>query len=258
MIVVRCQQGTEEWLRARVGAITASMFAECRKVVGGLDEKQAAYVELIKSGIDKADAIKQAGYKAEPKAKSIEAAIKSEPVGDFTDAAKKYAFRLAIERISGELLDVDKFEIWQGKRGNLLEPVARSKHEALIGEIIDECGFVLTDDGRFGCSLDGEIGEEGSAEYKCYLDPDKISRIILSKDISDEMDQIQGGLWITGRKWCEFVLYCPALESIGKDITRFKVERDDDYIEALELDLLRFDKLVESYVEKLSEVDNAA
>ncbi len=65
------------------------------------------------------------------------------------------------------------------------------------------------------------------------------------------MDQIQGGMWITGRKYCDFCLYCPQLKNIGHDLTIITVERDEEYIESLVEDLLKFDKHVEQYVELL-------
>ena len=76
--------------------------------------------------------------------------------------------------------------------------------------------------------------------------------ILLDGDISKTIDQVQGQLWITGRAWADFVLYCPALKSIGKDLTIIKVDRDDDYIEKLEADLIEFDKLVGDYQKLLN------
>ena len=71
--------------------------------------------------------------------------------------------------------------------------------------------------------------------------------IILDGDISSCTDQVQGQLWITGRKWSDFVLYCPALKSIDKDLTIITVQRDDDYIAELEKDLHKFNQLVNEY-----------
>lgn len=70
---------------------------------------------------------------------------------------------------------------------------------------------------------------------------------MLAGDIGDYVDQIQGCMWITGRKYWHFALYCPALESIGKELFWRRVERDDDYIEALEADLMAFKTLVDEY-----------
>jgi len=65
------------------------------------------------------------------------------------------------------------------------------------------------------------------------------------------IDQVQGCMWITGRKWWHFGLYCPALASIGKDFYCRHVDRDDNYIEALEADLVEFHRLVSAFKAKL-------
>lgn len=164
--------------------------------------------------------------------------------GDFTSASKDYAFRLAVERISGEPLD-EGFETWQMRRGHELEPAARLAHEIQTGTTVRPCGFVLTDDSRFGASADGFIGDDGGAEYKCLVAPEKLRQILVDGDISDYEDQVQGGLWITGRKFWHFCLYCPALASIGKDLTFLEIRRNESFIETLEEELWEFKKLVD-------------
>ena len=173
--------------------------------------------------------------------------------GDFTEAAKNYAFRLAIERISGVPLD-EGFETWQMRRGHDLEPQARETHEAHAGVIVERAGFVTTDDGWFGASADGLIGADGGSEYKCLVSPEGLRDVLLSDDISEFIDQIQGCMWITGRKWWHFGLYCPALESIGKHFFWREIQRDDNHIEAMELELVEFNRLVVKYQYQIKNV----
>lgn len=211
MIIIDCEQGSQEWFQARAGVITASMFEECRK--------------RLKSGPNK---------------------------GDHTSAAKAYAFRLAVERISGELLAEEVFENYAMRRGRELESEARLAHEAAKGILVDQTGIALTDDRLFGASVDGLIDEDGSSEYKCFISPEKLMPILLEGDISSVEAQVQGQLWVTGRKWADFVLYCPALKSIGRHLTIITIERDESFIEELEQDMLKFNALVEEYKNKLS------
>lgn len=173
--------------------------------------------------------------------------------GDFTEAAKNYAFRLAIERISGVPLD-DGFETWQMRRGHELEPAAREAHESHAGVLVDRAGFVTTDDGMFGASADGFIGDKGGSEYKCLVSPEGLREVLLAEDISEFTDQIQGCLWITGREWWHFGLYCPALESIGKHFFWREVRRDDDYINTMELELVEFHRLVSKYQHQIKNI----
>ncbi len=184
---------------------------------------------------------------------TIREKLKSGPnKGGYKKAAEDYAFRLAIERISGEPLD-GGYETWAMQRGHEMEPEARLKHEEKIGVLIEHAGIVLTDDRMFGGSADGLINDDGGSEYKCLVAPEKIRSIIVDKDIDEFKDQVQGCLWLTGREWWHFCLYCPALKQADKDLIIIKVERDDDYIAEMEKDLLEFNQLVESYKAALLE-----
>lgn len=170
--------------------------------------------------------------------------------GDYKAAALNYAFRLACERISGQPLD-EGFQTYQMKRGNELEPEARARHEFEIGATVEPAGMVKTTDGKFGASADGLIGQDGGAEYKCLVSPERIRSIIIDGDLSEFTDQVQMCLWLSGRQWWHFCLYCPALEPAGKDLILYEVKRDDDYIAQMEAELLAFDKLVCEYVDKI-------
>lgn len=210
MIVIECEQGSEQWHAARVGVITGSEFVTARgKYATG----------------------KQAGT---PNA-----------------AAKNYAFKKAIERIGGKLLD-DGFENWGMRRGHELEPAARREHEIQIGELVHRCGFVTTDCGTYGASLDGMIGHRlGGSEYKCFASPEKLRDILLDGDLSDVTDQVQGGIWIAELEWMDFCLYCPELAPAGSPLWHRRVYRDDAYIKALRSDLEQFNDLVLEYMAKL-------
>ena len=157
---VDCEQGSPEWMIERAGLITASMVSIVRKLVGGLNEQQQKYVDLVKGGSDPATAAKDAGYKKPPDSEKLNGAIAGKRCGEYSEAALSYAFRLACERISGKPLD-EGFRTYQMKRGNELEPEARARHEFEIGCEVIPTGMVKTVDGRFGASADGLIGDDG-------------------------------------------------------------------------------------------------
>jgi hypothetical protein len=249
--VIECRQGSPEWIAARAGAITASNFLMIRSKVGMLTEQQQDYVTNIRLGYEPKYAAEKAGYKSPPSAEAVKKALRGEPVGDWSDAAKNYAFRLACERINGGPLEDAQFETYAMRRGRELEEQCRIRHESEIGQFVDLAGFVVTEDGKFGASADSLIGADGGAEYKCFYAPEKVRPILTENDWGDVMDQVQGCLWLTGRKWWDMCLYFPALASIGKDFTRRRVMRDDNYIEQLEADLVEFDRLVCEWVERL-------
>ena len=253
MIVYTDEQGTAAWKKSRAGVITASMVVVARQRVGLLTEQQSKYVAVIRQGGSEAQAAEAAEYKSKPKpTETMQRAINGLPIGDLSDAAKKYAFRLAVERISGEPLD-EGFETWQMLRGRELEPEARAEHEAQSGLLVEQAGFVTTDDGVFGATADGFIGSKGGCEYKCLTSPETIREVLLFDDISAYTDQIQTCMWIAGREWWHFGMYCPALKSIGLQLYWREIPRDDNYIEAMELDLMVFKRKVDEYEALLRE-----
>lgn len=256
MIIVKCDQGSEGWHQARAGVITASMFSTARSRVGGLDEKQQKYVSAMLAGCGEGEARDVAGYKAAPRSDTVARALKGLPVGEPSDAAKNYAFRLAIERISGKPLD-EGFETYAMRRGRDLEPAARLEHETQSGHVVERAGFLLTEDRLFGASADGLIGDDGGSEYKCLISPEPLRDILIDGEFDKFLDQVHGCMWISGRDWWDFCLYCPALEIVGKHLWRRRVERDDNYIDAMVADLVEFEKLV-SHNEMLLRMKEAA
>lgn len=183
---------------------------------------------------------------------AIRKRLKSGPQkGDYTQEAKTYAFQLALERVSGEPQD-EGFETWQMRRGRELEPEARMRHALRTGKKIRHAGFVETPDHRFGASLDGLIGDDGAAEYKCFTSPASLRKVLHEMDPSEQRDQVQGGLAITGRAWAHLCFYTPGLAGHSSaDLVIYEAERDEDYIEELWTDLFAFDRLVEEYREHL-------
>ena len=246
MKYVHCAQGADAWKRARAGKITGSNFRLIRQRVGALTDQQAKYVAAVKGGMTAQAAAALAGYKSKPSAVGIERALDGLPVGDFSDTAKSYAFRVAVERISGVPLD-EGHETWAMERGHELEPAARREHEIQCGVMVETCGFILTDDDVFGCSLDGLINDDGCSEYKCFIAPERVRMVVVDGDWSEVLDQAQGGLWISNRQWIDACLYCPALAPVGKALTVKRFHRDEDYIYELERDLVAFKALVDEY-----------
>lgn len=209
-ILINEPQGSQAWLDARSGVITASRFSDAR-------------ARLTRAGKN--------GKAGDPAAKAIE-----------------YAWQVALERIAGEPVS-PAFETWQMRRGTELEPEARMTYEAATGLLASEKGLILTDDRAFGYSSDGQVGDDGLIEIKCPANCQKIGDTWSDPDNAgaEYIDQIQGGLWITGRQWCDFIMYCPWLEPVGKELFRRRIERDEAYIASLEADLFEFRRLVDRY-----------
>jgi exodeoxyribonuclease (lambda-induced) len=157
-----------------------------------------------------------------------------------------YAAQVAVERIAHRPVD-QSFQNWQMKEGQVQEPLARAAYEELTGYLVEEVGAFSTDDDHFLYSPDGAVGTDGLIEVKSLFSPDRIIQIVAGDDYSDFEDQCMFGLWLTGRKWIDLIVWAPALESIGLAMTITRIERDDDAIEAMERDLMAFAVLVRQF-----------
>jgi exodeoxyribonuclease (lambda-induced) len=205
MRFVECQQGTAEWLAARAGRITASCFADAISLCSR------------RSG--------------------------ARNVGDPTAAAERYAADLAIERINGKPYG-EPVKTWLLERGHEMEFAARMKYESRTRSFVTEAGICLTDDDVFGYSTDGLVDSDGLIEIKAPIDGSKILALGRTGDLSEYVHQMQGGMWITGRRWCDFIMYVPELASVGKDLYVKRVHRDDAFIDAMVIELARFAGMV--------------
>lgn len=251
VIHVVCQQGTQEWLDARAGATTASRFAEACERVGGLNEQQEKYLALLKAGVPRAKATIEADYSATPKGAWVEKALSGEKMERLSGTAMDYAWLIALERIAQRPLD-ETFVTWQMRRGQDEEPNARIAYEIQQARSMVEAGIAFTPDRRFGYSTDGYIDDDpegpGMGEIKVPSSPTQIAKAWTRPDevVKDYQHQIDGGLWITGRLWCDLIIYTPWLASIGKKLWVRRVYRNEERIDTLATGLLEFEAAVQA------------
>lgn len=250
MKFIECQQGTPEWHAARAGLITASCFADAISTVGGLTEQQAKYVEAVRRGAPIEEAKALACYKSAPTSEAIRRALAGERVEQPSETAKRYAADLAIERISG-MPHGEPAKAWVLERGHEMEAHARRYYEGRTGAYVTEAGICVTDDDIFGYSTDGLVDDDGLIEIKAPIDSLKIMAMWEAGDTSEYDHQMQGGMWITGRKWTDLIMYVPDLGTIGGDLYVKRVMRDDVFIDLMVDRLAEFDKLARQYEEVL-------
>lgn len=92
-------------------------------------------------------------------------------------------------------------------RGVEFEPEAREWYSFDRNYDVVEVGFCLSDCGRFGCSPDGLIGDDGMLEIKV---PDMKTHVRYLREgvlPNAYKPQVHGSLLVTGRQWCDFVSY---------------------------------------------------
>lgn len=163
-----------------------------------------------------------------------------------------YAMDVARERCGGKA--PEKFQNAAMRFGTEQEPLARQAYEEATGNLVEEVGFIVDEEGHFGLSPDGLISDDGVLEIKTMVSSDTLFTAVADGDISEYIDQCNGYLWLLGRQWVDLCLWAPDL-AILKII---RITRDEAAIEALESDLMAFAKTVREYESKLRKAMAAA
>jgi len=147
---------------------------------------------------------------------------------------RTYMLKVLAERMSGESMNGYSNKAMED--GIETEPLAREYYEQLFGEV-QQVGFVELND-YVGCSPDGLIGDDGGMEIKCPYPNTHIDYILSNKMPAVYIPQVQGNMWVTGRKWWDFVTFCPKIKD--RPFWHIRVERDEKYIHVLSLEVERF------------------
>ena len=94
------------------------------------------------------------------------------------------------------------------ERGHELEPIGRMAYELQNGVDVEEVGFI-THNEFVGYSPDGLVGEDGLIEHKARNNEIHFDLLMNGKVDSSTIWQMQFGMLIAKRKWCDFVCYNP-------------------------------------------------
>jgi len=166
------EQGTEEWLQARVGLLTAS-------------EMHLAITPTLR------------------------------PANN--DKTRSHVYELLAQRITGHV--EPRYVSDDMMRGREDEMDARILYAQKCAPV-DECGFVTNSKWGFtiGYSPDGLVGDDGLIEVKSRRQKYQIQTIcecVDTQGIPDEyVTQIQTGLLVSERKWCDFMSYSNGLPMV--------------------------------------------
>lgn len=125
-----------------------------------------------------------------------------------SDSSFGYACELVAERLLGEDIGQDATAFME--RGSLLEQEAIAYYEFQAGVETTKVGLCLSDDERVGCSPDRLVGKEGGLELKCPSAAVHVGYLLSNMGDKYRL-QVQGALWITGRKWWDLLSYNPDL-----------------------------------------------
>lgn len=198
-------QGSEEWLNARRGVITASRAKDARS------------------------------FKKN---------------GESSSERLNYAMDVARERVGGRAASV--YQNAAMRTGTEEEPFAAIAYMALTGLVLSEVGFITTEDGKYGLSLDRRVVDTNAAiEIKTMVSSATLFKAVVDGDISEYRDQCVFALWMLALDWIDLCLWAPDLPN---SLHVIHIARDENEIQKLEDDLRDFEKLVSTYEAKLRRV----
>jgi len=199
-IIRNIEQGSEEWLKLRLGVATASNFDKIITTTGKESE-----------------------------------------------SLKKYALALATELMLEAPEPSFKNDVMA--RGNEVEPLARDAYQEQTFKVVEQITMFKSDCGNFGYSPDGLVDDDGLVEIKCPIATTHFKYLLDNKIPTDYWQQVQGGLWVSQRKWIDFVSF----NSYFKDKKLFiiRVERDEEYIAKLAEQANKVILLRDEYLKKL-------
>lgn len=152
------------------------------------------------------------------------------PEGKISRQRDGYLRQLIAERLG---VSFDSISTAAMDAGRMMEPDAVRWYEFTREVTTEVVGFCTLENGIAGASPDRFVGEDGLLEIKCPLPKTHIGYLLDPKHAGAYPDykvQVQGQLWVTGRKWCDVVSYSLDLPPLC-----VRVERDEIFIGLLEL-----------------------
>jgi hypothetical protein len=211
------EQRSAEWFAERAGCITASNFSDAIAMKEVVVQRESKGTQRITKMVS-------------------------------TEARNTYMRKVVAEILSGKPNHSvsSRSMSW----GADMEDFAEEAYELHTGNIVTAAPFMRHPAYQFlGASPDGLIGKDGGKEMKCPYDEQVHIRTWLEGMPDDHIDQVQGGMLVTVRKWWDFVSYHPEQAPPFRLFIQ-RIERDDAYINTVLLPgLLQFWAEVNQMVE---------
>lgn len=152
-----------------------------------------------------------------------------------------------MRKLAGEILTGKPAEHYTNahmERGHIQEPEALDLY-CFVNEIEPQrVGFIRN--GDTGVSPDALLGWDGAVEVKSVLPHIAVEIICADKFPTEFEAQVQGGLWIMERDWCDLVVYCPDMPLFVK-----RAERNEDFIKLIAKEVALFNADLHALVDKV-------
>ncbi len=174
----------------------------------------------------------------------------------YSTSRANYCAQLVVERLTGTVSETFSSEAM--KWGTATEPEARDAYSFYHGVTVKPAGFIEHPSiDMAGASPDGYVGGVGLVEIKCPISATHIDTLLGKSVPGKYQTQIQWQLACTNRAWADFVSYDPRMpEHLRLFVQR--VHRDNEHIEQLEIEVIKFLSEVDDKLAALSQLSVAA
>jgi hypothetical protein len=141
------------------------------------------------------------------------------PTGKLSSQAFGYICELLADvSVPGPVVPI-KFVSPSMVAGSLLEPQARAFYVFDRNTEVKEVGFCIHDSGRYGCSPDALVGDDGLLQIKCPEAKTHIAYLLKGEMPPDYLPQVHMELFVTGRNWLDFLSYRHGFDSFVIRVT---------------------------------------
>ena len=156
-------------------------------------------------------------------------------------------FEKVAERMTGKMKA--QYTNEDMERGHELEELARSSYELESGLQVVKVGFMELDE-DVGSSPDGLIGNDGLLEIKCKNDA-LFARYMYEKKIEAAHNwQIQMNLHISGREWCDYVIFN---ENFPKTTIITRIHKNESDIAKLKVGIATGTAMIKTILQKIKQ-----
>jgi hypothetical protein len=147
------------------------------------------------------------------------------------DARRGLAMDTAAEILTGSWQETSAASLVWGRE---YEEQAIGEYEFMTDAEVERVGLIYHPDSALvGASPDGLVGEQGGIEVKCPASPrEHLTNLLNGMSWSEHGPQVQGALWVTDRRWWDFVSFDPRFPAPQR-IYIERVYRDEGYISRL-------------------------
>lgn len=206
-------QGSDEWLAARCGILTASVIGNLI-TVGALTATDVECPDCgaephlpCRSKLARKETVTIKTFHAGRHEHAKWQAQTAPPILEVADneTSRAVTATLAAERITGHVdATYVSADMWRGKDD---EPYARDAYTEHFAPV-QEMGFIVRDDDtRIGYSPDGLVGDDGLIEVKSRRQKNQLLAVLDNTIPHMHMAQMECGLYVTGRQWCDYISF---------------------------------------------------